>query len=129
MNSSMIRFILQFILVIVLSYASQWLLPWWGVMVGAGLATILIYNKGALSFFAGFFGVGGLWFVMAYIINRDNNSILSTRVAELFQLSSGVQLVLVTALLGAILGGLSSLTGSYFIAIFKKTKKFDSPYH
>ena len=60
----MIRFILQLILVVILSYVSQWIFPWWGVMVGAGLATILIYNKGVSSFFAGFLGVGGLWFVM-----------------------------------------------------------------
>lgn len=125
----MIRFILQLILVVVLSYASQWVLPWWGVMVGAGLATILVYNKGISSFMSGFIGLGGLWFVMAYIIDQENSSILSTRVAELFSLSSGMQLVWVTALLGAFLGGLSGLTGNYFIAMFKKPKKNYSPYH
>lgn len=125
----MIRFIIQLVLVMLLSYASQWVLPWWGVMVGAGLATLLIYNKATSSFFAGFIGVGGLWFIMAYLIDRANDSVLSSRVAELFQLSSGTQLVMITALLGAILGGLSGLTGNYFIAIFKKTKKNYSPYH
>ena len=98
-------------------------------MVGAGLATILIYNKGVSSFFAGFLGVGGLWFVMAYLINSANDSVLSTRVAELFKLSSGMQMVLITAVLGAILGGLSGLTGNYFAEMFKKTKKSNSPYH
>ena len=125
----MIRFIIQLIVVVILSYASQWVLPWWGVMVGAGLATIFVYNKGFSSFLAGFIGVGGLWFVLAYLINEANHSVLGTRVAELFQLSSGMQIVLITALLGAILGGLSGLTGNYFIAIFKRAKKYNSPYH
>ena len=125
----MIRFILQLALVALFSYISQWLMPWWGVMVGAGLATAVVYNKATSSFFAGFLGVGILWFIVAFTFNSANDSILSTRVAELFKLSSGLQLVLVTALLGAIIGGLSGLTGNYFVAMFKKTKKNYSPYH
>lgn len=125
----MIRFVIQLILVVLLSYASQWVLPWWGVMIGTGLASVLVYNKGLSSFLSGFIGVGGLWFVTAYLIDKANNSVLSTRVAELFTLSSGMQMVLITALLGAILGGVSGLTGNYLISIFKRTKKYDSPYH
>lgn len=125
----MIRFIGQLILVIVFSYASQFILPWWGVMVASALATLLIYNKALSSFFAGFLGLGLLWFYLAYTIDTANQSLLSGKVAELFGLESGFQMVLVTALLGAIIGGISALTGNYFISIFKKTKINRSPYH
>ncbi len=125
----MIRFIGQLILVMVLSYTSQFMLPWWGVMIGSALATILVYNKGFFSFFAGFIGLGALWFYLAYSIDNANQSLLSGKVAALFGLESGFQMVLVTALLGAIIGGFSALTGNYFIAMFKKVKKKHSPYH
>lgn len=125
----MIRFIGQLILVIAFSYASQFILPWWGVMVGSALATLLIYNKALSSFFAGFLGLGLLWFYLAYSIDTANQSLLSGKVAALFGLESGFQMVLVTALLGAIIGGVSALTGNYFISIFKKIKINRSPYH
>lgn len=125
----MIRFIGQLILVIAFSYASQFILPWWGVMVGSALATLLIYNKALSSFFAGFLGLGLLWFYLAYTIDTANQSLLSGKVAALFGLASGFQMVLVTALLGAIIGGVSALTGNYFISIFKKIKINRSPYH
>lgn len=125
----MIRFIGQLILVITLSYISQYVLPWWGPMVGAALATMLIFNKGLSSFFAGFIGLGTLWFYLAYSIDTANQSLLSSKVAALFSLESGFQMVLITALLGAVMGGFSALTGNYFIAMFKKTKINRSPYH
>jgi len=125
----MIRFIGQIILVIAFGYVSQYGFPWWGVMISSALATILIFNKGLSSFFAGFIGLGTLWFYLAYSIDTANQSLLSSKVAALFGLSTGMQMVLITALLGAIIGGVSALTGSYFIAIFKKTKINRSPYH
>jgi hypothetical protein len=125
----MTRFILQLILVIAFSYASQFILPWWGVMIGSALATITIFNKALSSFFAGFLGLGALWFYLAYSIDVANQSLLSGKVAALFGLDNGFQMVLITALLGAIIGGFSALTGNYFIGIFKKTKINRSPYH
>ncbi len=124
----MIRFIIQLILVILLSYLAQYVLPWWGVMVGAGLATTILYNKGFYSFFAGFLGVGGLWFFMANSLDSANQSLLSSKVATLLGLSSSMQLILATALIGALIGGFSSLTGSLFVAMLKKEKKSNSPY-
>lgn len=125
----MIRFIVQLILVITFSYASQFILPWWGVMASCALATLLVYNKALSSFFAGFIGLGGLWFFIAYSIDAANQSLLSGKVAALFGLANGMQILLVTALLGSIIGGVSALSGNYFIAIFKKTKINRSPYH
>ena len=125
----MIRFIFQLILVVALSYLSHFVLPWWGVLVGSALATMLVYNKTLSSFFAGFIGLGALWFYMAYSIDVINQSLLSDKVATLLGLTSGFQLVLVTAVLGALIGGFSALTGNYFIALFKKEKINRSPYH
>ncbi|MCF6359301.1 MAG: hypothetical protein L3J29_00880 [Cyclobacteriaceae bacterium] len=124
----MIRFIIQLVLVVFLSFLAQYLLPWWGVMVGAALATIILYHKGFYSFLAGFLGVGGLWFFLANSLDSVNQSLLSGKVAALLGLSSSMQLVLATAFVGALIGGFSSLTGSLFVSMLKKEKKSNSPY-
>ncbi len=125
----MIRFLIQLILVITLSFLAQYVLPWWGVMAGAALATILLYHKGFYSFLAGFLGVGGLWFFLANSLDTANKSLLSGKVAALLGLESSMQLMLATALVGALIGGFSSLTGSLFVSMLKKEKKSNSPYH
>ncbi len=124
----MIRFIIQLILVVLLAFFAQYILPWWGVMLGAGLATTILYNKGFYSFLAGFVGVGGLWFFIANNLDSANQSLLSGKVATLLGLSSSLQLILATALIGALIGGFSSLTGNLFVSMLRKEKKSNSPY-
>ncbi len=125
----MIRFIIQLILVVLLSYLAQFFMPWWGAMIAAALATIMVYSKGFSSFLAGFIGLGGLWFILAQRLDSANQSLLSSKVAALLGLGSSMQLIVVTALIGALIGGFSSLTGSLFVSMLKKEKKSNSPYH
>lgn len=125
----MIRFIIQIVLVVMLSFLAQYILPWWGVMIAVSLATIIVYNKGFYSFLAGFIGLGGLWLFQAQYLDSINQSLLSGKVATLLGLGSSLQLILVTALIGALMGGFSGLTGSQFVPLFKKEKKSNSPYH
>lgn len=123
------KFLIQLLLVVLLTYLLQLFLPWWIIFVSAGTAGIIIGNKGFSAFAAGFLGVGLLWFAQAYFIDQANESILSAKVAELFTLSSSIQLILATALLGAICGGFGALTGYFLGGVFKKDKKQRSVYH
>ncbi|VAW27658.1 hypothetical protein MNBD_BACTEROID06-1023 [hydrothermal vent metagenome] len=124
----MVRFIIQLILVIAFAYLAQFFMPWWGAMVASALATIIMYGKGFNSFMAGFIGLGGLWFFLAQSADSANQSLLSSKVATLLGLSSSFQLILATAVIGALIGGFSALTGSLFVSMFKKEKKSNSPY-
>ena len=78
----------ELILVIALAYLAQMFLPWWGVIIAAAFAGLIINNKGGVSFLMGFFGVAILWFLQAYMIDSANESILSDKVAGIFTLSS-----------------------------------------
>ena len=104
------KFLIQIILVAILTYLGQLIGPWWMVFAAAGLAGILVRNKGVSVFFAGFLGVAILWFVQTLLIDRANESILSTRIAELFTLNSPMLLILITALIGGLCGGFGALT-------------------
>jgi hypothetical protein len=113
----------ELILVIALSYLAQFFLPWWGVIIAAAFAGLIINNKGGISFLMGFFGVAILWFLQAYMIDSANESILSEKVAGIFTLSSGFMMMIITALIGGICGGLGALAGKFGGDVFRSDKK------
>ena len=122
------KFLIQMIVVAILAYLGQFLGPWWIVFIAAGLAGLLLKNKGVASFFAGFFGVALLWLAQAWWIDMANESILSTRIALLFSLNSSMLLMLITALVGGLCGGFGSLTGKLLAALFVKKRERHTVY-
>ena len=88
--------------------------PWWLFVGTSGIVAFFIMDTPAKSFFAGFLGVGALWAGLAFGIDMANNHILSSKVAQILPLGgSYIALIIVTAFVGALLGGLASLTGSF----------------
>jgi hypothetical protein len=123
------KFFIQIILTILLTYILQLLLPWWIIFISAGIVGLVINGQGFSTFMAGFLGVGLLWLVQVYIIDQANGSLLSGKVAELFSLSSSLQLMLATALAGAICGGFGSLTGHFLGGLIRKGKRRGAVYY
>jgi len=111
-----------------LTYLGQLFLPWWSLFITCAIVGIIISNKGYQTFFAGFLGIAGLWFLQVYMIDIANESILSTKVAAIFTLNSPIQLMLVTALIGGICGGFAALTGKLLVALFEKKKERHTVY-
>jgi hypothetical protein len=110
------KFILSILLVALVTYAVGIYghLPWWSFVITNFIVAIALPIKPLQSFIAGALGVGALWAGLAFGIDLANNHILSTKVAQILPLGgSYIALIIVTALLGAILGGLASLTGSF----------------
>jgi hypothetical protein len=89
-------------------------LPWWSFVVTNFIIAFAIPIKPAQSFSAGALGVGSLWAGLAFGIDMSNNHILSTKVAKILPMGgSYLLLIFATFAIGAILGGLASLTGSF----------------
>jgi hypothetical protein len=110
------KFILSIVLVALVTYAIGIYgnLPWWSFVVTNLIIAIALPIKPLQSFFAGALGVGALWAGLAFGIDLANNHILSTKVAQILPLGgSYIALIAVTALVGALLGGFASLTGSF----------------
>ena len=110
------KFILSIVLVALVTYAIGIYgnLPWWSFVVTNLIIAIALPIKPLQSFIAGALGVGALWAGLAFGIDLANNHILSTKVAQILPLGgSYIALIAVTALVGALLGGLASLTGSF----------------
>lgn len=65
------------------------------------------------SFLSGLLGIFLLWAIVAFWIDIKNNSILSHKISELFRLGgSSILLIVVTALIGGLVGGFAAMAGS-----------------
>jgi len=92
-------------------------LPWWSFVITNFIIAIALPIKPAHAFTAGALGVGSLWAGLALGIDMANNHILSTKVAKILPMGgSYLLLIFATASIGALLGGLASLTGSFIRA-------------
>lgn len=107
------KFIVGIVLTAALGFVAGLFLPWWSIAVVGFLTGLLTGQRGLFAFLSGFIGLFILWGGLAWWIDSNNGSILSERIARLLPLGgSSVALILVTALLGGIVAGLASLTGS-----------------
>ena len=96
----------------ILAFLFQTMFPWWSIVIASFLISLIISTKGPSSFLAGFLGIGLLWFTMASIVDIQTGSILTERVAGIFSLPNNFLLILVTAIIGGLVGGFGALTGS-----------------
>ena len=108
------KLLVAIILTVLLSFVSGLYLPWWSIAIAAFISVLLIPLGSGKAFLAGFLGVFLLWFVLALWIDVKNQHILSKKIAEIFPLGgSSIAIVLVTAFIGALVGGLAALSASY----------------
>jgi len=108
------KFIVSILLIALLSFLSGLYLPWWGIALAAALISVLIQQRPGMAFLSGFLALLLLWGAMAWGIDGANNSILSKKIALILPLGgNSLLLILVTALVGALVGGSAALTGSY----------------
>ncbi|SMB94077.1 hypothetical protein SAMN00120144_2337 [Hymenobacter roseosalivarius DSM 11622] len=101
-----------FLLILLLGSIAQLFLPWWSITPVAFVLAFWLGRRGWGAFLAGFAGIGLGWLGMAAWLNIRNDGHLSHRVAELLPLGgNGWLLVLVTAVLGGLVGGMAALAG------------------
>src|SRR5687768_10092064 len=103
-----------FLLLLILSFALQWVLPWWILVILAFALAFWLANKAGSAFWAGFLGISMGWLGLSLFYHIHNDGLLTSRVATLFTLPQPWLLLLVTALLGGLLGGLAAFTGYLF---------------
>ena len=105
------KYIFGIIGIIVLGFFIQSVLPWWTIAIVAAIIGASIKFTNLQSYAVGFIGVFLLWGIYAGFINNANEGILAIRMGALFGGLGAYQMVLVTALLGGIIGGFGALTG------------------
>ncbi len=112
------RFIISILLIAVLAAFAEHFFAWWSVAVVCFLVTLIAGLKPGKAFLAGFFGIGICWLVAALCHDIANDHILSQRMAELFKLPNYILFILVTVLIGSLVGGLAGWSGGLVRKMF-----------
>jgi hypothetical protein len=108
------KIIVSILLTALLSFTAGLYLPWWSIAVCAFIVAVLILQPPLRAFLSGFVGAFLLWFVFSLLIDSANNHILSHRIASIFPLrGASFLLILITALIGGLVGGMAALSASY----------------
>ncbi|MEM8966624.1 MAG: hypothetical protein AAGE93_09410 [Bacteroidota bacterium] len=111
---------MKVILIAGLSYIAEQFFPWWSVVIFAFLVSFIIPTKGFNAFISGFLGVGLLWLIFAWMIDSNTNSILTEKIAQLFQVNQAGLVVAMTGAIGGLTGGFAALSGSLLRTINQK---------
>jgi hypothetical protein len=111
------KFIISIILMAFLSFTACLFFPWWSISFACFVVALLIPQKHWAAFVTGFLALFLLWFGLSFWISFKNSHILALKVSQLIlNTASPFYLVLLTASIGAVVGGFSSLTGSFLRA-------------
>lgn len=112
------KFVLSTILISIVSLVAGMFLPWWTIALVAFGIVYLYRLRPSLGFLSGFTGIFLCWALIALLRNTANDGILSHRIALIFPLGgSGGALVLISGLVGALVGGLAGLTASFLVPV------------
>ena len=110
-----------FLIILILTFICSYFFQWWMIAVIAFTAAILVGNKPGKAFLAGFGGVFIAWTILALMKSLPNDNMLATRVASLFQLPNWLLLLIVTAFIGGLVGGMAAVSGALIKKAFRKT--------
>ncbi len=117
------RFLVKTIIIAAIAYFASQSFPWFAVVIAGFIGSLLIRTSGFVSFVSGFLAIGLLWFTLAWLIDFESDSLLTEKIAAIFQLSSPLLMVLITGLVGGIAGGFGALTGMTFRQLFEQKRR------
>ena len=106
-----------------ISFALTWFLnlffPWWIGILPAFAVGGWMLNRWLHAFLIGFSGVGSAWFIQSFYIHIMNEGILSGRIATMLQVNSADSVLLITFLIGGLMGAVAATVGFLFKTAFK----------
>jgi hypothetical protein len=107
------KFLVAFMLIGLLSVAMGMYFPWWSIAVAAFVVGLAIPQKSLPAFLCGFLALFVCWGGMALRLSSGNEHILAHRISALIIKRDSPQLLmLLAAVIGALIGGMATLTGS-----------------
>lgn len=111
-----------FIIIAILVFITQSLFSaWWWVAVVAFVAAVLVKARSNIeAILSGFLGVAGVWAIQAFFINQANEGLLAGKIAPIFSLPSGDWLLVITGVIGGLVGAFSAWSGYSLRVILRK---------
>lgn len=108
------KFLAAFFLTALLAFIGGLYAPWWIIAPIAFAVALLIPQQPWKSWVTGFLAVFFTWGIIAFWIDSNNLSLLSTRIGELIGVGQKpFLLVLLSGLTGGLVAGFAALSGFY----------------
>jgi hypothetical protein len=118
------KFLVASLLTALLSYITALFLPWWIIALVSFVVAAAIPQKPLLAFLSAAIALFLLWGMQSFIIDKNNNHILASRVADLIiHHRSSILIIFITATIGAVVSGMGGMTGSLLRRIVIDNKK------
>ncbi|MDG2450386.1 MAG: hypothetical protein P8M34_12130 [Saprospiraceae bacterium] len=105
----------------ILSFSTGYFLSQWLLVAFIGFVVALLFKQGILkSGLLTLLVVGLVWFGLAYSIDLANESILSTRIGNLFGGLGPITLAAVSGLIGGVVAMFGAFTGASLQSMINK---------
>ncbi|MDB5243186.1 MAG: hypothetical protein JWP57_3811 [Spirosoma sp.] len=106
---------IQILLIALGSVLAQLVLPWWSLALVAFAVCCWRSSAAGRAFWYGFAGVALVWLIYALLIHIRSDGIFTGRMSQLlFKADASAVLIIVTTILGGLVGGLAGVSG-YFV--------------
>lgn len=107
------KFFISLLLMMLLSFTACLFMEWWSIAIACFIVAALIRQRPGIAFITGFLALFLLWGGLSYWISDNNNHLLAHKVSVIILKNDNPEmLILITATIGAIVGGFAALTGS-----------------
>ncbi len=118
----MMKFIVSLIICPILAYALGMILPWWSVALAGALTGFFIPQNRFLSFLSTFLGAFIFYSSLIFFISNANNHILAQKISLLvLKNKNEIMIIAVSAMISALVAGISALTGRSLAIVIKKS--------
>jgi len=116
------KLIARILIIATLTYIVSFYAPWWFGAIISGLVALIIYSSGISAFISGLIGVGIIWFGYAFYLDFSSDAYFSGKIIELFPFDDPIILIVLSGLIGGLIGGFGALAGHTFRGLFIKKK-------
>ena len=112
-------------IIMVLAFLCQSIvgLPWWTVYVIPFLISYLYAKKESHALIVGFISIFIFWGLISLFKDMNNDSILSSKIGALFMGLGPWGMIIVTSILGGIIGAIGGWSGILIRKITSKSRK------
>ncbi|MFD2572294.1 hypothetical protein ACFSUS_16760 [Spirosoma soli] len=105
---------IQILLIALISLLAQLILPWWSLAIVSFLITFWLSPSAGRAFLYGFVGVALVWLGYALLIYVRSDGTFAGRISQLLlQMNNSTLLLLLTAVVGGLVGGLAGAAGFF----------------
>jgi hypothetical protein len=96
-----------------LSFTACLFMDWWSIAIACFIVAALIRQRPGIAFLTGFLALFLLWGALSFMISNNNEHLLAHKVSLLLiKTDNPYLLIIITGLIGAIVGAFAALTGS-----------------